>query len=220
MPWLAPSAALVLAALTCALTPAVLRGLPEPEGPGAEAKIPYSMLPTRGFVAAVGAACLGAGLIAFGVLPAEYWLAWSALVSVNVLACAVDARTTWLPARLSRAGWALAAAGVLPVAVAQGSAWPLVASALGALALGGAFHLLWRVSGAFGYGDVRLAATIGAVTAPLGVELVWASVLAGTLAGALVGIGYRAGGRRGAFPYGPGLLAGPFLALLARALGG
>ena len=85
---------------------------------------------------------------------------------------------------------------------------------------GGLFHLLWRWTGAFGYGDVRLAATIGAVTALDSVELVTTSLLLGTLVGAVWGVVHRLAGGRGAFPYGPGLLAGPFLALALTRLGG
>ncbi|MFT3877233.1 MAG: prepilin peptidase [Propioniciclava sp.] len=220
MSWPAAIVALTLAGLTCALTPAVLRALPEPMGPDTVGKPGYAALATPRFAWGVGAVSLAGGLIAFGALPAEHWLAWVALTSVNALACVIDARTTWLPARLSHAGWVIAAAGVPVVAVSHGSAWPVLGAAAGAIALGGGFHLLWRLSGAFGYGDVRLAATIGAVTGLVDADLVWVSAFAGTMVGALIGIGFRLGGRRGAFPYGPGLLAGPFVALGVRALMG
>lgn len=220
MSWPALLAAGVLAALAVLLSPAVLRALPEPTGADAVGKIPYAALGSVWFRIAVGLATLIAGAIAFGTLGVEHWLAWSSLAWVNVIACVIDARTTWLPARLSQAGWLLAAAGALVVALAQGSAWPLVRAGVGAVVVGGLFHLLWWVSGTFGYGDVRLAATIGAVTALVDGGLVGASVLAGTALSAAVGIGYRASGRRGGFPYGPGLLAGPFVALLVRSVMG
>lgn len=222
MPWSTPAlavvAALLVAALTAALTPLVLRALPEPADP--DGKPPYADLATPGLVAGVFVACAAASWVVVSAQPWPHWLAWAALGTVSVVACAVDARTTWLPLPLARVGWAVAAAGAVLVAVASGSAWPLVAAGAGALALGGLFHLLWRWTGAFGYGDVRLAATIGAVTALDSVELVTTSLLLGTLVGAVWGVVHRLAGGRGAFPYGPGLLAGPFLALALTRLGG
>ncbi|MBK8463432.1 MAG: prepilin peptidase [Nigerium sp.] len=216
MSWPALVAAAVLAGVAWALTPVVLRALPEPATSDAEDKVPYAALATPRFAAAVGVLGGLAGLIAFSALGGEHWLAWTALALVNVLACAIDARTTWLPARLAHAGWLVATVGAMVVALAQGSVWPLVRAGLGAVAVGGLFHLLWWVTGTLGYGDVRLAATIGAVTALVDIELAGASSLAGTTLSAAVGIGHRLTGRHGGFPYGPGLLAGPFVALLIR----
>ena len=104
--------------------------------------------------------------------------------------------------------------GALVAALAWSSWTPLLAAALGALVVGGFFHLVWRLTGGLGYGDVRLAATIGAVTAMTSPTLVGAAVLTGTLLGAVTGVALRLAGRRGGFPYGPGLLAGAFLPLL------
>lgn len=216
MPWPTPAVALACALATALLTPLVLRALPEPDPADADGKPTYASLATPPFVVSVGVAVLAASLLAFVSSPTSHWLAWVALTTVNVLACAIDARTTWLPLPLARAGWVVAAAGAAAVAVVAGSWTPLAAAALGALALGGLFHLLWRFTRAFGYGDARLAATIGAVTALDSVSLVMWSLLLGTLAGAVIGITHRLSGRRGGFPYGPGLLAGPFLALVLR----
>ncbi|HHU39485.1 MAG TPA: prepilin peptidase [Propionibacterium sp.] len=216
MLWPAPAVALVGALLTAAATPWVLRTLPEPDDAEAEDKPPYASLATGRFVAVVALASLGASLLATLALPWQHWLAWASLSTVGVLACSIDARTTWLPLPLARVGWVVAGAGALLVAASSGSWTPLLASALGAVALGGLFHLLWRFTGAFGYGDVRLAATIGAVTALDSSSLVGWSLVLGTAAGALVGIVHRLAGRRGGFPYGPGLLAGPLLAVAVR----
>lgn len=216
MPWPTLAVALVCALLTALATPWVLRALPEPDAATADDKPTYASLATPGFTLTVGAASLVAALVSLSTTPWSHAVAWASLTTVNVVACAIDARTTWLPLRLARAGWVLAAAGVGLAAAASGSWTPLAAAALGAAALGGLFHLLWRFTGAFGYGDVRLAATIGAVTALDSPALAGWSLLLGTLAGALVGVAARLAGQRGAFAYGPGLLAGPFLALLLR----
>ena len=220
MPWPTPAAAVLCAAAaalaTAALSPAVLRALPEPAEP--DGKPPYASLATPRFVTATALASLAASTVVTLTQPWERWPAWAALSVVGVLACAIDARTTWLPLVLARVGWAVAAAGVALVALTSGTWTPLAAAAGGALALGGVFHVLWRLTGAFGYGDVRLAATIGAVTSLDSVSLVAWALLLGTMAGAGLGVAHRLTGRRGAFPYGPGLLAGPFLALAAKAV--
>lgn len=218
MLWPAPAVALACAVLTVLATPWVLRALPEPDPVHADGKPPYASLTGGRFVASVGVTALAATGVATWAAPWPHWLAWASLSAVNVLACAIDARTTWLPLPLARLGWGVAASGVGLVAATSGSWVPLAAAAAGAAALGGLFHLLWRTTGAFGYGDVRLAATIGAVTALGSARLVFWSLLLGTVAGAVVGIAHRLRGGRGAFPYGPGLLAGPFLALVLDAL--
>lgn len=207
------AAAVVVGALMGLLTGPLLRALPEPDR-DADGKLPYTALATPGFAAAVGLLCGGATLLAGLRADPAHWVAWAALGTANVLACAIDARTTWLPRRLSVAGWLLAAAGAVLAAVAA-SAWqPAAAAALGALATGGFFHMVWRVTGQLGYGDVRLAATIGAVTALGSPMLVAWSLLAGTTLGALTGVAHRLLGGKEGFPYGPGLLAGAYVALL------
>lgn len=223
MPWYAaPLCAVALACLVAWATPAVLARLPEPDAADEDAatKAPYATLRTPGFVGACAVTALAAGLVAFATQPPQHWLAWVSLAGVNVLACAVDARTTWLPRVLSWAGWGVAAAGVAVVSATSASSTPLLAAALGAAGLGLLFHGLWRFTGAFGYGDVRLAATIGAVSALHSATLVGWSLLLGTAAGAVLGILHHLRGRRGGFAYGPGLLAGPFLASALLALSG
>lgn len=204
--------AALLGVAMAALAPHVLRALPEPlHDPEAPR---YSSLATPGFIVTTAAlTALGSAVVVWRADPA-LWLAWSSLTTVNVLACAIDARTTWLPARLSWAGWTLAALGMLAAGVAAWSWLPVVAGLVGALIVGGFFHAVWRLSGQLGYGDVRLATTVGAVTALSSPALALWALLAGTLLGALTGLVLRACGRVGGFPYGPGLLTGAFVALL------
>lgn len=205
--------ALVLGVAMAVTTRPVLASLPEPTRDAA-GKTPYHSLATPRFQLTVGVAGALAALIVALRVPAAHWLAWGALAVVNVLACAIDARTTWLPRRLSHAGWLVAALGVAVAALAERSWTPALAATIGAAAVGGFFHLAWRWTGQLGYGDVRLAATIGAVTALSSPLLVATALLAGTLLGAATGIGWRLTGRAGGFPYGPGLLAGAFASLV------
>lgn len=220
MPWSAFLAATACALALVLLTPWVLRRLPEPAAADAEGKRPYASLATPGFVGTTALVGLACALAAFAWTPPAHWIAWSALAGVNVLACAIDARTTWLPVRLSKTGWVVAALGASWVAMVGRSWTPLLAAGACALLAGGFFHLVWRLTGGIGYGDVRLAATIGAVTGLASPALVGWSLALGTLTGALVGVGHHVRGSRGAFAYGPGLLAGPFLALALLATHG
>lgn len=208
MPWPSLLIAVVAAVATTAATPWVLRRLPRPpDAPD------YPALVTPRLLMVVGALTLVATGAVTCLVPAAHWLAWASLAVVNVWAVVIDARTTWLPAALSHLGWGVAAAGAVVAALVTGGPAPLVAAGLGAALVGGFFHGVWAWTRQVGYGDVRLAATIGAVAALEGPTLAAAAVMAGTCVGAAWGLAHRAGRRAGPFPYGPGLWSGPFLAL-------
>jgi len=204
----------VLAAATTLATPTVLRRIPEPtDDPDAVAKTLYAALPTRRFLLAVAGLAWVAGLAAFGTTAPAAWLAWASLVGPGALAIVVDGATTWLPRVLTRTMAVVATVGLSVWAMVEAD--PLVAlrGVLGALAVGGFFYLLWRVVGGIGFGDVRLMAVVGAVTAAHSVQLAIWAVLAGTIAGAAWGLAQRLLRGPGAFAYGPALWLGPFLAL-------
>lgn len=209
----------ILLPLACALamgliTRPVLRGLPRPsEAPD------YAALARPGFAIGVGALTFVAASVACWLASPPTLVAWLGLATVGVLSVSIDARTTWLPLRLARWGWVLAAAGVVVAAISAGDAGLLAAGAAGTVAVGGLFHLLWAWSRGLGYGDVRLMATVGAVTALEGAMFAGWSVFAGTLLGAVWGLVHTAIRGRGVpFPYGPALLAGPFVMLALRPL--
>lgn len=77
---------------------------------------------------------------------------------------------------------------------------------------GGAFLLLsWITHGGIGFGDVKLAAMIGAATGAISLIGVWSALLAGSLASLIWATGAR---RSGPIPFGPSLLVGAWIALL------
>lgn len=208
-------AALIAVLATAVLVRPALRALPEPVGaPGAEAKTPYAELPTGPFVAATTAASALACFAVVGFAPPAWWLAWSALSTVCVVAVAVDAATTWLPRRLTNAAWFLAAPGIALQAWLTSDVGALVGAAVGALACGVFFWLFSLPAGGIGFSDVRLMILVGAVTGAASPQLTWWAALLGTLLGVVHGIVHRL--RQGATPfaYGPALLTGPFLALI------
>jgi len=111
--------------------------------------------------------------------------------------------------------------GLLVIAAAFDGSWPrLIGAALGAAALFAVYFILALVSpSGIGMGDVKLSALIGCALGYLG----WPSVLVGGTAGFLIGglasVIALASGRvtlRGSIPFGPAMLAGAFVGLLAH----
>lgn len=216
-----PCVALLVTALVAVasglLAGPVLRRLPLPATAASEPVPDYRAMATpRVSVLVALLAGLSAGLVTVAV-PTALWWAWASLTPIAVLAATVDAYTTYLPKVLAQAGWVVAVSGVAVAWAMTGDAGVAVRTALGAASVGLLFWLLWRWGGV-GFGDVRLMLTVGGVTAATGWPVLGASLVLGTMAGAAWGIVHRLLGRRGAFPYGPGLTLGPFLALGVLAL--
>lgn len=200
----------VLTAGLAALSPAVIRRLPEPlaEQPGespagriigadeaavdglpvgpAGLKILYADLADSPFLAS-RLGVLGAGVgavIGARLWPAAVVSAWLYLGAVGVALAYVDARTRLLPTRMIAPSYAVVVTALACAALVDGSAEALVRAGLGWLALGGFYLLLWLLYPAgIGYGDVRLAGLLGLALGYLG----WAEVVTGMYAGFLLG---------------------------------
>jgi leader peptidase (prepilin peptidase)/N-methyltransferase len=146
---------------------------------------------------------------------------WLLLAPVGVLLAVVDFRVQRLPdvLTLPLAAAALALLGLVALAPEHTGDWP--SAALGALALGAGYFVLFLINpGGMGFGDVKLALGVGAVLGWYG----WATVMVGTLAGFLLGALYGGAlvvagraGRKTAIPFGPFLIAGAFLGVLIGA---
>lgn len=197
------------------LTPRILRVLPEPAAEP-EAKIPYASLATPQFAVTVGGLAALGTTVAGLLLPLSGLPVWLMLSTFGVLLAAIDARTTWLPLPLTRLAWLATAVTLLLGGLLDG--WGDALRGLTGFVVAGAlFGLVWLVSrGGFGFGDVRYAPLVGAAAASVSWSLLaWALVL-GSLTGAAVGLLRLAVGKQGAFAYAPSILAGGYLALLAR----
>jgi leader peptidase (prepilin peptidase)/N-methyltransferase len=141
------------------------------------------------------------------------------LAAAGVLLAVVDLRHRLLPDRVVVPSLG-AGALLLAVAAAAGDAWPqLPRAALAALVLFAAYLALALVSpGGMGMGDVKLAALLGLHLGWLG----WGAVVLGAAAGfavqSVVALGLlatRRVGLRSELPFGPAMLLGALLALIA-----
>jgi leader peptidase (prepilin peptidase)/N-methyltransferase len=151
------------------------------------------------------------------VLAAACWLAACAVA----LAC-VDAATARLPDVLTGPAYAGTVILLLLAAAVSGHWSALVRALLGGLALAAAYLALAVISrSALGLGDVKLAASLGTLSAWPGWPTLIAGVFAGFALGAIYGIGllaFRRAGLRQRIPFGPFMIAGTFLAVLVSAV--
>ena len=155
------------------------------------------------------------------LLPHEQWWLWAGYIAVGAPLVLVDAVTTWLPRRLHL----LLVAAMLPgLAWLAMSHWP---SGVGALFGGAAgflvLFLAWRIGSGLGFGDVRLAAPMGAVAGASGAGSWFYSLLAATVIGAVWAaihvLRRRANPQLPAyFPYGPALWLGPLVGVALSAV--
>jgi leader peptidase (prepilin peptidase) / N-methyltransferase len=150
------------------------------------------------------------------VLAAACWLA----VCTVALAW-IDIAVQRLPDVLTAPAYA-GTLVLLLAAAAAGGHWPMLLRALiGGLALAAAYLALALISrGAVGLGDAKLAASLGTLMAWYGWPQLVAGVFAGFLLGAIYGAGllaWRRSASRRHIAFGPFMVAGAFLAVLAAA---
>jgi leader peptidase (prepilin peptidase)/N-methyltransferase len=204
----------------CGRELAMTARLPRPAGlrvrcPGCRARVgPRPMTVELVTAAAFGviAARVHPGL----VLAAACWLA-----ACCVALAWIDADVQRLPDVLTVPAYA-GTTGLLVLAAGAGAPWPdLLRALLGGLALAACYLVLVVISrSAIGLGDAKLAASLGTLAAWAG----WPTLVAGAFAGFLLGAVYGAGlllSRRAhlgqAIAFGPFMIAGVFLAVLAGA---
>lgn len=147
-------------------------------------------------------------------LPAYLYLA-----AVAVMLTATDLRVRRLPNAIVLPSYPVLA-GLLSIAAAwQRDWWPLARAGIGSAALF-AFYLglAWLHPDGMGFGDVKLAGILGGLLA----HRSWAGLVFGAFSGFVVGalvglvlIALRRADRRTTIPYGPSMLAGAFVAILA-----
>ncbi len=169
---------------------------------------------------------------------ARWWVTWTSIVALGSLAAAASWSGSPLPylplLPLAIAGPWLAAVDFDVLRIPDRALAPTVAATLLAVAgmavaaqdwralmvplvsglvTGGVFVAIhFATKGGMGFGDTKLAATIGLAVGPLGAGAVWLSVLVGSVAALIWAKTTR---RAAPIPYGPWLLLGAWAAALA-----
>lgn len=144
---------------------------------------------------------------------------WLLLVPVGLVLASVDLRVFRLPDVLTLPALAGTAVLLGPAALLPSHDGSWVRALLAAAALGILYLLMFLINPAgMGFGDVKLAPTLGLVLGWYG----WPAVVGGTFAGLLLGalagltlIALRRADRRTPIPFGPFMLVGALAALLA-----
>lgn len=209
--------AAIFAAIFAALTPTILRKLPEPENSTPE-KIPYVELAQTPHLA-VGCAALAAllsGMIAGQASQHHALPVWIVLCSAGVALAFIDLRTRLLPFALVTP-MTLAIGSLLLVATLVSSDWASLVRAFACgFAVWGFYRLSWQLSKkSIGYGDVRLSFALGACLGYVSITAtvfgVWLGFAIGATA-ALLTLRNRALANH-SIPFGPAMIAGAVLSL-------
>jgi leader peptidase (prepilin peptidase) / N-methyltransferase len=228
----------VFGAATGWFVPRLIASVPEPEADPDEKpgefpdKVLYADLAaTAGLAWRCALACaVAAGLLGavFGWVWALPWLVF--LVPVGCALTVIDYVTWYLPARIVAPAYVVVGLLVVVGAVAVGDWHVVLHGAIGWLALGLYYGLMWFISPRImAYGDVRLGGLIGLALGPLGYGQLILSVLAAGVLGALSFIPLKLLGRtikrdpskgplREHVPFGPFLLLGALVAVVAGQL--
>ena len=157
---------------------------------------------------------LGLRIGAHADLPAFLYLG-----AIGVALALIDLDVKRLPNAIVLPSYGVAAILLGAAAIAQHDAGAYVRAVLGMVALFGFYFLLVFIYPAgMGFGDVKLAGVLGIYLGWLG----WAEVITGGFLGFLfggaVGVGLmmlRRAGRKSQIPFGPFMLAGALVAILA-----
>lgn len=200
--------------------------------------LPVAALGAMAFAGGVAGA-LGAGLLAplpgglrvrgpccaavavawpLSVLPAGVPLWWRPVPVIlawgGVLLCAADLVTCRLPDRLTLGGYPVVAGLLVLAAVAAGDSDLLVRAGVGGLVWAGGYAAVRLVAPAgLGGGDVKLAGTLGALTAAVSWPSLLLAVLGASAGTAVLAVVARAAGHR-AVPHGPAMITVSWLLVL------
>jgi leader peptidase (prepilin peptidase) / N-methyltransferase len=212
-------AAAVCGAAAYLAGPWLLRRIPEPELDEGETKTPYAaMAGPRAAAWCGGLAAVAGGLLAWRIGWAAPLAAWLVLAVVGAVLGYIDLRTRFLPSAIIWPTYA-AVAVLLTLASLVTGDWGALARAViagtGTFVL---FYAMWWVYPAgIGFGDVRLSGLLGGALGWLGWAELVIGMYGGFLLGAVLGVLLTAVKvfDRKAFAFGPFMLAGALIGVLA-----
>ncbi|MFI1827304.1 prepilin peptidase [Streptomyces sp. NPDC020412] len=173
-------------------------------------------------VGAPGVTVLVCAVLAAATGPRPELAVWLLLTPFAVLLALVDLRVHRLPDQVTLPLAGAAAALLGAVSPLPGAAGSWLTALLGGLALGGGYFLLFLLHpDGLGFGDVKLALSLGVVLGWYGWSVLFAGAFAGFLFGSVYGLGLLVAGRarRGtAIPFGPFMIVGALVGVLLGAL--
>ncbi|WP_307713699.1 prepilin peptidase [Streptomyces sp. V4I23] len=191
-----------------------------PADASAEVRPPAPYRPSVLVPAVTALVCL---TLAASTGPRPELAVWLLATPAAVLLALVDRRVHRLPDQLTLP-LAVASAALLGLAELlphDGGSWPT--ALLGGLALGAVYFLLFLINpNGMGFGDVKLALSLGLVLGWYGWVVLFLGAFAGFLLGSLYGLTLvllRRAGRKTAIPFGPFMIVGALLGVLLGALG-
>lgn len=226
--WVAAACAVSAGALTC-VVPSVVRRLPSPVGgagqdagtvaSGEEVEADYAAVAGAGWFLPVGllVSVLTAGLLGATAGADPVLLVLVPLVPLGYALAVIDAQTRRIPSRLVvPATLAVAAALVVEWAMA-GDLEVLARAGVGLVLARTGFWLMWFVGG-LGFGDVRLAALTGLVTARVGWSAFTLGIFAALVLALIFALTRTAVSQRSLWrqpvPMGPFLILGAWVGLM------
>ncbi|MEV6395159.1 A24 family peptidase [Streptomyces sp. NPDC051907] len=190
--------------------------------PGTAHPVTTATVPYRPSLAVPLATSLACAALAAATGARPELAVWLLLAPFAVLLAVVDLNVHRLPDHLTLPLAAASAAllGLAALLPAHAGSW--TTALLGGLALGAGYLLLFLIHPAgMGFGDVKLALSLGIALGWHG----WAVLLVGAFAGFLLGslygvalIALRRAGRKSAIPFGPFMILGALVGLLLGGL--
>lgn len=210
--------------------PSLIRALPEPrdvrtehdEHGSAASSSRYASATEGTWVLPLGVICSAAAAGALGLAYGQSWVlcVLVPLAPIGFALALVDARTQLLPRALVVPATVAVLAAFVGEWILTGDLSTLIRAGLGLIVARTAFWVLWLVrAGLVGFGDVRLAALVGLVTARVG----WLAFIYGVYAALLLAFVFvllrtaatRRRPRGWNVAMGPFLVAGAWVGLLA-----
>jgi len=165
---------------------------------------------------------LACAVLAAATGPRPELFVWLLLAPVGVLLATIDHRVHRLPDQLTLPAAAAVTALLGVAALLPHHAGNWVSGLLGGAALGGFYFLLFLINpNGMGFGDVKLALSLGVALGWYGWTVLFAGGFAGFLLGAVYGFGLMVLGRAGrktGIPFGPFMITGALLGILLGGL--
>ncbi|QNE37055.1 prepilin peptidase [Leifsonia shinshuensis] len=146
-------------------------------------------------------------------------VAYLYLMAVSVALALIDLDTHRLPDKIVLPAYAVGGGLLLLVGVLEGDGWALLRALIGGVSAFVLYLLLGLTKpGAMGFGDIKLAGLLGLYLGWVGWSALAVGVFGGFVIGGIVAVALLAARRvtrRDGLPFGPSMLAGAWLGLVA-----